>query len=247
MGSEIEEGRQIEIFQPKGVLVKHSAAVQISNRIGLTDRKIWNVLLQSAYDELPNEESHIISVEEMTRRTNLHTKNYEYLKERLRTLVNTSVEWNILGKDREEEWVISSLLADASLKKGAVEYSFGPRLRKRLHNPRMFARIKISIQSELEHKYALPLYEVIVDYDWRGAGIRIPKMPLDTVRELLGVQDAYPQYKDLRRYVLDKATAEVTDKTEYICTYEPFRTGRSYSHIKFHAEKKAQAEIASTN
>jgi hypothetical protein len=42
--------------EPKKEVIKHSAAIQISSHITLLQRRMWNVLLANAYDELSTEE-----------------------------------------------------------------------------------------------------------------------------------------------------------------------------------------------
>lgn len=230
----MSNNRQLSIWQKPGELVKHSAAVQISNKISLTERRIWNVCLQHAYDQLPREETHAIAVRELIGRTRLNTENFAYVKECFENLVGTHVRWNLLGKDDKEEWGVAALLADAVIRNGVIYYSFGPQLRQRLHNPRMFARIQLSIQSEFSHKYALPLYELLVDYQWSSGVCEAPRMTIKDARKLLGVEEgSYKQFYDFRRYVLDRAVEEVNDKSDIHVEYDAQKTGRSYTHVKF--------------
>ena len=53
--------------EPKKEVIKHSAAIQISSHITLLQRRMWNVLLANAYDELSTEEKHHIRIAELIR------------------------------------------------------------------------------------------------------------------------------------------------------------------------------------
>src|SRR5437773_245815 len=78
--------------EPKKEVIKHSAAIQISSHITLLQRRMWNVLLANAYDELPTEEKHHVRIAELIRVLEFDSKNDGYLKEALRALVGCRVE-----------------------------------------------------------------------------------------------------------------------------------------------------------
>ena len=43
-------------------------------------------------------------------------------------------------------------------------YAYGPSLREKLHNPRMYARLCLALQNRFSSKHALALWELFVDY-----------------------------------------------------------------------------------
>ena len=69
------------------------------------------MLLANAYNELPDKEIHSVSIVELAAKLGFGDGNREYLKEVLKSIVDCTVEWNVLGKDKEEEWGAASLLA----------------------------------------------------------------------------------------------------------------------------------------
>ena len=116
-------------------VIKASPAIQIQSKITLLQRRAWNVLLANAYNELPNTDIHHVNVAELARKLGFNSKNEDYLKETLEALVNCTVEWNILGKDKKQEWGAASLLAWVLIKEGICSYEFARPLRLKLHNP----------------------------------------------------------------------------------------------------------------
>ena len=150
--------------QSRKEVIKHSAAVQIQNNITLLQRRAWNVLLANAYDELPTEEEHRIAIRDLVKVLEYGGHNDAYLKEALEALVSCKVKWNILDKDNQWEWGVMTLLAQARIKKGVCIYAYSPELRRRLHNPAMYARISLSMQNKFGSKYAQALWELCVDY-----------------------------------------------------------------------------------
>src|SRR5918992_2277011 len=152
------------MLRNKKEVIKHSAAIYIENNITLLQRRAWNVLLAYAYDELVTKEEHDIKVKDLMRVLEFDSKNEDYLKEALEALVSCKVKWNILDKDGEYEWGVTTLLAEAKIKNGVCSYAYGPTLRERLHNPRMYARISLSMQNKFDSKHAQALWELCTDY-----------------------------------------------------------------------------------
>ena len=99
-------------------VIKASPAIQIESKITHLQRRAWNVLLANAYDELPNRDIHRVSVVELAKKLGFNSHNEDYLKETLEALVDCTVKWNILGKDKKEEWGVASLLAEARIRDG---------------------------------------------------------------------------------------------------------------------------------
>src|SRR5688500_8281930 len=114
----------------KSSVIKHSAAIHIQNNITLLQRKVWNVLLYHAYDDLPYKEVYQIGVKELKRHLNYNSNDDEYLKQIVRALVNCLVEWNILDKDGKQEWGVAGLLAQVKIKEGLCSYAYAPEMRE---------------------------------------------------------------------------------------------------------------------
>ena len=145
-------------------VIKASLAIQIQGKMTHLQRRAWNVLLANAYNELPTAEIHSVSVAELSAKLGFDSKNEEYLKEALRALRNCEVQWNILGKDKKQEWGVAGLLAEAKIKNGICSYAFAPTLRHKLHNPRIYSKLNLRLQNEFKGQYALILWEVCFDY-----------------------------------------------------------------------------------
>ena len=63
-------------------------------------------------------ETSIVSVfVELARKLGYASHDSEHLKETLKALVDCTVEWNVLGKDKKQEWGVASLLGSAPNKR----------------------------------------------------------------------------------------------------------------------------------
>ena len=220
-------------------VIKASPAIQIQSKISLLQRRAWNVLLANAYNELPDKDIHSVSMVELAAKLGFGDGNQEYLKEMLRSLVDCTVEWNVLDKDRTQEWGIASLLANAKIRDGICTYSFAPELRYKLYNPRMYAKLNLRLQNRFTSKYALILWEVCFDYfDADRQQGETPFIPLEIYRELMGLQtDDYTTFKSLNQWVIKPAIKEINDLTDYFVEVEQKRLGRRVSELKFRITK----------
>ncbi len=229
-------------------VIKHSSAIQISNKISLLQRRAWNVLLANAFDDLDKTDKYKISIKELAQILNFDSKNIQYLKDILRGLVSTTVEWNILEKDHKE-WGIFSLLSGAKIINGYCFYGYDPLIREYLHNPSMYARISLSLQNKFKSKYALALFELFTDYFQvqKGYG-ETPWMGLKEFRELMGIKNhEYNEFKILNKRVVKEPIKEINTISDlYIDLKDGILTqkeGRKVVALKFIIHKNKENVI----
>ena len=215
--------------------IKASPAIQIQGSISHLQRRAWNVLLANAYDELPTKEIHRVSVVELAEKIGFTSRNQDHLKDMLKALTECSVEWNILGKDKEQVWGVAALLASAEIDKGICTYAFAPHLRLKLYNPRVYAKLNLRLQNRFTHRYALILWEVCFDYfDTARDQGETPFIPIEKFKELMGVEaDVYPAFKTLNHYVIKPAVKEINELTNFFVEVEPKREVRRIAFLKF--------------
>ena len=226
-------------------VIKASPAIQIQNRITHLQRRAWNVLLANAYHELADKDIHRVSMVELAAKLGFDSKNDEYLKGMIKSLVDCTVEWNILGKNNKQVWGAASLLGSVEIENGICTYNFPAHLRMKLYNPIMYTRLNLRLQNEFKSQYALILWEVCFDYfnvD-RSRG-ETPFILLETFRELMGVEsDEYPLFGELNRNVIKPAIKEINALTDYLVEVEQKRIGRPIAELKFRISKGTQLPI----
>ena len=150
----------------------------------------------------------------------------------MKALVDCTVEWNILGKDKKEDWGVASLLASVRIKD---TYSFAAHLRYKLYNPRIYTKLNLRLQNRFTHRYALILWEVCFDYfDIARNQGETPFIPIETFRDLMGLdKDEYPLFKEFNRNVIKPAIQEINALTNFFIEIEPKRIGRKIAELKF--------------
>lgn len=221
-------------------VIKHSSAIQITNNITLLQRRAWNVLLASAYNDLMVDEKHHIKIKELEQSLNFDSRNQKYLKETLEALATTGVKWDVLKKDGSSEWGIVPLLAGAVVYKGILTYAFSPFLREKLSNPSMYARISLSMQNRFNSKHALALYELFVDYFdiKRGRG-ETPAIAIGDFRDLMGLKkNEYTEFKRMNTRVIKEPLLEINSVSDLEVRVEYKREKRKVAALKFHIRRK---------
>jgi hypothetical protein len=234
----------IKILNKKEV-IKHSSAIQISNKVNLLQRRAWNVLLANAFDDLEAVDQFSIPLKELRGVLRYRSHNDEYLKQLLRALMHITVEWNILRKDGNNEWGIAVLLADAQIINGVLHYGYAPTMRRRLHNPSMYAKISLSLQNKFDSKHSLALYELFLDYfNLKTGNGETPWILVEDFRKLLGLKEnEYKEFKDLNKHIIKKAFKEINDKSDLFVISEYQRRGRRVIAVKFLIEKNPKNMI----
>ena len=226
-------------------VIKASPAIQIQSRISLLQRRAWNVLLANAYNELPDKEIHSVSIVELAAKLGFGDGNQEYLKEVLKSIVDCKVEWNVLDKDKKEEWGVAGLLAEVRIRDGICFYQFPHTLRLKLYNPRVYAKLNLRLQNQFRSRYALVLWEICFDYfDTDRDQGETPFIPLETFKSLMGLDETdYPVFKVLNRDLIKPAIKEINDLTNYHIEVEHKRLGRRIGELKFRITKVKQIPI----
>lgn len=222
-------------------LKKHIAAIHISNRLTLTQRKASNVLLYNAYESLLTARVHRIRVKDLAEAIGFNTHNLDSLKEALKTLARTVLEWNILDESgAQEEWGATTLLAQAVIKGGFCTYAYSPDLCEKLYRPEIYALLNLSIQRKFSSGYALALYENCLRYRRIGTTGWIA---LENLKRLLGINDTDAYYQDFRKFndkIIKPAVRQVNETSDLSLEVEYQRDSRKVGAVRFRVSDNPQ-------
>lgn len=217
---------------------KHSATVQIGNKIAAQQRKIYNSLLYIARDSL-NTDSYadlfFIGQADLKKLSGDASTNNKQLQENLKGLMSTIVEFNVLQKNNKTKWHATTLLSEATIDNGKIYFGFAPTIRKTLLHPEFYVLLDLNIIKGLNSKYSIALYENARDYIEPG----FPKMDIELFRKLMGVDNnKYKKFADLKKRVIDPSVEEISEKTDIKISYELFKNGRRFTKIQFFMENQ---------
>lgn len=226
----------------RGAVKKHVAAIHVSGKLTLLQRKLSNVLLLNAYDTLTRQNSFQMDAKTLCMMVGYNSNDLETLKQSLRGLAETVAEWDMLDEEGRQEWGVSSLLSYAKLKGGVCEYAYSPALAEKLNDPKVFALINLNIQRRFNSGHALALYENCYRFHRIGT---TGWWSLETFRRLMGVADSayYEIFKQLNAKIIKPAVAEVNKSSNILVTPEFRKQGRAVSDIRFKIAANPQLAI----
>jgi len=224
---------------------KANQAIAISGRHGLLARKIFNVLLFHARKDL-EKSKFILKRSELAELVGYNSQDDEQLKEALRLLMTTIVEWSVIrpGKKRKG-WAASTLVADAELLDGQVSYSFSESLKGKLLCPEIYTFLHLERLKLFSSKHSLAIYELLKRYEkifstgWISLG---------EFRKFTGTTGKYyNQFGQLNRKVIRLALGEINSCSDISAELEVRRTGRRISDIKFRIKQSEEPSLFSMN
>ncbi|WP_171102981.1 replication initiation protein [Ruegeria sp. HKCCD7255] len=224
---------------------KNVAAIHISGKLSLLQRKLSNVLLLNAYDALTSATTHTIDARTLAMMVGYNSNDFDTLRASLRALAETVAEWDMLDEQGRQEWGVSSLLSFAKLKAGVCEYAYSPALAQKLYDPKIYALINVHIQRNFSSGHGLALYENCYRFVRTGS---TGWWALDVFRKLMGVDgsDYYASFKHLNAKIIKPAVSEVNRSSDIFIEPEFQKKGRSVTDIRFRIKgnpQKAMFEI----
>ncbi len=221
-------------------VIKHSSVIQSEGKMSLLQRKAYNAFIANAFSKMLEQEIHEIPLALLADYLGYECdRNDKHLKEILKTVAWKKIEYNILEKDGSETWGATTPVSFCEIKNGICRYAFSPPLRKLFSNPKIYAKIKFSIQNRFNSKYSLFLYELCLDYfiDSKGVG-ETPRIEVSKFRNLMGIDEhEYKRTCDFDRWVLKVAVKEINEKSDISIRLEKIKQGRKIGYFKFYITK----------
>jgi hypothetical protein len=210
---------------------KHVAAIHINGDLSLVERKLANVLLLNAYDDLLVKRTHAIPVSLLLAMIGWkESNNVDALQGALTKLVGTPIEFNLMN-DGKVSWHTMAMVAYGKIENGICSYRYDEFLAEQLYNPEIYATINLGIQRLFESCYSLALYENCLRYKSVGSTgwWRVEKF-----RELVGAtKKNYEEFRYLQREAIKKPVDEINRVSDIRLSPEFRREGRRIAELRF--------------
>lgn len=209
------------------------------HRLPLVMRKVYNVLLKHAQDQGVNVDEYRMPIGALVECLAYDSNDYDLLKDYLRKLQGTQVEWDVLNESGKKKWGVTSLLARVEIDDGVIRFSFENKLKSSLLDPSIYYRLDLRLQSLFRSSFALVLYETCGRYATNPSGVTA-KMHWTMWRSLICGEEtrSHEEFKYFNARVLKRAVSEVNAVSDI--TLEPlvFREGRKVSELQFKVQLK---------
>ena len=183
--------------------------------------------------------------------TRFTSRNMEVLREAIRRLVSTRVEWQVIEGDRNI-WGTSSFLSQVQIvvegRTGYVEFSIPPRMRKTLLDPSFYAKIPVEQLMNLDSYAEMTLYEVCKRYatnPTRLTGRAAPEAWADLLSGRPAAKSAEPfVYKYFKRDRLVRLTKKLNKVTDIDVELIEHKHGKRVVEIQFRVSEKSQRSLS---
>lgn len=196
----------------------------------LTDRRIYNQLLENAWDAIEKPVTHVISKSSLRGTHNSNDRVGESIERLMTAIVRVAVTWD--GEAAVERVQLLGGNIESLRNDGLFEYEIPPRLRKIIRNSTVFARLQREVMFALSSKYALTLYEIVQkrgNLKYRSS----ERFSLEALRGVLGVpKGKLTSWSNLNLRAIQPAVKEVNALSGFIVELVPVKTGRRVTHVE---------------
>ncbi len=228
------------------------AIVPDKGKIPLLARKIYNVMMHYAQEQGAEQASYRVRLDQVIKGVEFNSHNTEVLKDHLRQMVTTKVEWQSPTKGEGAKWAVSALIAHAELTNenglAYLEWSYAVNIKHEILDPQRYARLSLAFQADIKSTPGLVLYEICSRYIDNPGGLTA-RHPWTWWRPVLTSSQAdtpgiYKEYKFFKRDVLKKAVIEVNQVTDIdIALIEHRERGKTIGEIQFSVKHKRQEKL----
>jgi hypothetical protein len=234
------------------ILHKPTGTIQIGNPFSLTERKLLNTLIWHAqeHDHVTDSEQTLPLSEVFQTIGWTKSKNWEDLKQAVKKLVATAVEWNELGQDRAQSWTVCTFLASGKINQSQLKYRLNPEIVSQINRPTLYAKMQLLIQGHFNKRHALILYEFFLDFVSRQQErhLVLEGVELKMIYKLLGLEDsAYAEkggYRFFNRDILKPSLREINEYSDLEVSVKPRRRSRAVCALDFSVRRNTSFQLA---
>lgn len=225
------------------------AIVPRTRKITALARKTYNVLLFHAQEQGVEREAYRVPLNRVIKTAGFNSNDHAVIKDHLRAMVSTTVEWQSPTTGEGTHWNVCGLLAHATLSKvdgqNWLEWSYARNLKQELIQPTVFARLRLETLMQFRSHAAIVLYEIGTRYVAVG---RTARQAWQWWQPVLtgnpGTDKETPDaYRFFKRDTILRAVAEVNALSDIDLELVEHRQGRRVDEIQFRITPKRQAQL----
>ena len=225
------------------LVVKDNALIEASYSLGTVEQRILLLAILVARESNTTIEmgkALTIHASKYSEVFNVDKKaGYEALKSGVQGLLNANFGYRVKDKVVYSNWVDTIAYID---NKAVIEVIFTTKVVAFISElERRFTAYDINQVANLKNRYAIRLYESLIQY--RGTGKL--NISLTDLRLRLGVvDDEYYQMSMFKKRVLDLAVSQINEHTDITVKYGQVKTGRQITRFIFTFKQKSSKATA---
>lgn len=232
-------------------MVKDNALINASYNLELVEQRLILLAIVEARTTgkgiTPNDKLTITASSYMNHFNTNRNASYKALKEACNNLFERQFSF-IEKTDKGDKVVRTRWVSQVAYlqNEAIVELIFSPAVAPLITLlEKNFTSYELEQVAELNSKYAVRLYEVVIA--WRSMG-KTSMIAIDELRERLGVlDDEYTVTADFKRWILDKPIKQINEKTNITLSYEQHKQGRKITGFTFAIKQKNKPKKTKEN
>ena len=224
-------------------LRKSVGAIHTSASLTLVQRKLANVLLYNAYDNLTKKRTHTIPLPILCTMMGWEASNrIEHLKDAMRALASTTVEFN-LKEDGKETWRTMAMLSFGEIQGGTCTYRYDEYLAEKFFDPAIYAMINLGVQKCFDSGQALNLYENTVRFrNTKDGSTGYWSLPF--LRSVIGATATYyDEFRRLNDRAIKPAIKQINEESDIMIDAEAKKAGKTVVSMRFLVRGKTPEEL----
>ncbi len=222
-------------------------------RLTLLSRRIYNALLYNAQQQGVDERQYTLPLATLIGDAHFNSRNVALLKEHIREMQTTLIEWNSVGTG-EQRWTSSQLLGAVEIaERGSgypviISWSYPDKVRERLLKPTRYTKILLEVGAQMRSYAAAVLFELGMQYLTSPSRLTMREDLYWWASVLTGRSDIDKvDYRYFKRDVLRPALAEVDAlQDEFSLELIEHREGRRVVELQFTVHRKSQPALGVT-
>lgn len=195
----------------------------------LNDRRIYNLMLEHAWEDIDKPVTHHISKAALRGSHNSNDRIGESIERLMRAIVKVAVIKD--GQPAIERVQLLGGNIELENPDGMLYFEFPRALRRIIQDSTVFARLQKEVMFALSSKYALTLYEMVQ----KRGNLRFKsqeKFTIDEIRGILGVpKGKLTTWSNLQLRALTPAVEEVNALSDFLVEVTPYKEGRRVAGI----------------
>jgi len=233
-----------KLENPKKIIIKSNSLVEASYRLSIQEIRVVLLAISNANQEkkeITDKDFYLVTAKDYSNLTGIALKaSYQELRKATDRLfhrvitISNSPTGEKLEKPIRTRWTQADI--EYSEGEGSIEFLFSTPIIPYLSQlSKVFTTYNIEHIGGLKTPNSIRLYELLSQY--RNIGYR--EIEISFIREALELIDSktnkpkYPQYKELKRRIIDPAIASINQLTNLKISYIPIKEGRSVKQLKF--------------
>jgi plasmid replication initiation protein len=226
-----------------GLAAQSHKLIEASYKMSVPAKRVMLMLLGQIHPGQQDVSKKIkIHASDYSERTGITIKqSYADIKNGCDELMKTIITTRHQKEKSTEKCVVVSWMKYHDYE-GWLEATFTPWIAPYIHSLHRLGYKTIAIDEAVKFKrfYTIRLYELLMQFD--STGNRYIK--LESLREIFQIEKSkYPKFAAFRKWVLEPSIFEINEKTKWVVSWEPKKTGKKVTSISFSFSKSPQKHL----